>query len=129
MKLLCIFSKDIIRSIIHYISQHPCFFVSLIKYSWFIAVCSFLVYSKVIHTHTQTHIYMSSFSYSFPLWFITWYWIYFTGLYSRTLLFMYFIYNSLYLLIPNSKFIPSPSAIPFGHCKVFSYMYQSVYVL
>ena len=36
---------------------------------------------------------------SFPLWFITRYWIEFPVLYSRTLLFIHPIYNSLHLLI------------------------------
>ena len=39
--------------------------------------------------------------FSFPLWFITEYWIWFPVLYSRTL-FIYFIYGRLYLLVPNS---------------------------
>ena len=53
-----------------------------------------------IHTHTRTYKY--SFSDSFPLQFITRYWIWFPVLYSRSLLFIYFIYSSVYLLILNS---------------------------
>ena len=34
---------------------------------------------------------------------------------SRTLLFLYFIYSSIYLLIPNSSFIPP--LLPFGNHK------------
>ena len=34
---------------------------------------------------------------------------------NRTLLFMYFIYGSLYLLIPSSWFIPLPPPFPFGN--------------
>ena len=52
------------------------------------------------------------FSYSFPLWFITGYWIQFALLSSRTL-FIHSMYNSLHLLIPNSHsitlFPPAPS--------------------
>ena len=46
------------------------------------------------------------FFYSFPLWFITGYWIQFPMLYSRAL-FIHPIYNSLPLLIPNSQTQPS----------------------
>ena len=42
------------------------------------------------------------FLYSFPLWFITGYWIEFPVLYSRTLLFIHSISTSLHLLIPTS---------------------------
>ena len=52
---------------------------------------------------------MISFTYLFhtlPLWFITGYWIEFSVLYSRTLLFVYSLSNSLCLLIPNSQPIP-----------------------
>ena len=56
----------------------------------------------------QLHIYVYSFSYSFPLWFITGYWIQFPVLYSRTLLFTHPIYNSLHLLITNSQSFPPP---------------------
>ena len=47
--------------------------------------------------------------YSFPSCFITEYWILFPVLYSRTLLFFHSICNSLYLLIPDSQWILSPS--------------------
>ena len=50
------------------------------------------------------HIY--AFSYSFPLWFLTGYWIQVPVLYSRTLLFIHPIHNSLHLLTPNSQSIP-----------------------
>ena len=52
------------------------------------------------------------FSYSFPLWFITGYWIQFPVLYRRTLLSIHPIYSSLYLLIPNSQPIPPPPPTP-----------------
>jgi len=51
--------------------------------------------------------------FSYPLWFITGYWIYFPVLYSRTLLFIHSIYNSLYLLTPKShSFHPPPHSPP-----------------
>ena len=69
------------------------------------------------------HIYNMSFSYSFPLWFITGYWIcYATVLCSRALLFIYSRYNSLYLLI---SILPSPNLSPhFGNSSVFYYRYK-----
>ena len=54
----------------------------------------------------QLYIYRHCFSYSFPLWFITGYWIQFPVLYSRILLFIHSIYNSLHLLIPDSQSFP-----------------------
>ena len=73
-----------------------------------------MLYSKVmqlfaetvcvcIHTHTHIH----PFSY-FPLWFITGYWIYFPVLYSRALLLIHSICNSLHPLTLNSQSSPSP---------------------
>ena len=44
-----------------------------------------------------SYMYVYIFSGSFPLWFITRYWMWFPVLYI-----VYFIYSSLYLLIPNS---------------------------
>ena len=52
------------------------------------------------------HMYRHFFSYSFPLWFITAYWILFLVLYRRTLLFIHPTYNSLHLLIPGSQSFP-----------------------
>ena len=53
-------------------------------------------------------IYIYSFSYSFPLWFITGYWIQLLVLYSGALLFIHSIHNSFQLLTPNSQSVPSP---------------------
>ena len=50
-----------------------------------------------------TYLYTYIFSYSFPLWFITWSWMQLLMLYSRILLFIHSIHNSLQLLIPNSS--------------------------
>ena len=46
-------------------------------------------------------------------------------LYSKSLLFVYFIYSSMYLLILNSQFISS-SPFPFGSHKFAFYVYESV---
>ena len=48
-------------------------------------------------------IYIYPFSYSFPWWFITGYWIYFPVLYGRTLLLIHPKCSSLHLLTPNSQ--------------------------
>ena len=55
---------------------------------------------------------MYSFSYSFPWWFITGYWWWFPVLYSRTLLFIHSLCNSLHLLMPNFHSI---FPVPFGN--------------
>ena len=78
-------------------------FISL-KCSWFSVLWYFILYSKVI----QLFIYIQSFSYSFSLWFIIRCWLEFPMLYSRPLFFIYPIYTSLHLLIPNSQTIPPP---------------------
>ena len=64
------------------------------------------------YTHTHTHTYIYNFSQSFPLWFVSEYWIEFSVLYSRTLLFAQSIYNSLHLLILVSQSVPPPSPLP-----------------
>ena len=53
------------------------------------------------------------FLYPFPLWFLIGYWVQFPVLYSRTLLFIHPIYNSLHLPAPNSWSIPFLPASPF----------------
>jgi len=67
---------------------------------------------------------------SFPLWFITGYWIYFPVLYSRTLLFIHPIYNSLHLLIqtPN-PFFPHPSATTGLFCVCFCFVQKFISVI
>ena len=55
----------------HSLSFYYFFRFMLLKYSWFTMLCSFLLYSEV----SQLYIYIHSFSYSFPLWFTTIYWI------------------------------------------------------
>ena len=94
------------------------FYLFIIEAQLIYNVVLILVYSKVIQLYTQyTHIYV--YGYSFPLWFITGYRIQFPVLYCRSLLFTYFMYNSLYLLVPNSLLI-SLLPFPFGnHTFVF----------
>ena len=46
------------------------------------------------------------FCFAFSLWFIAGYWIQFPVLFSRTLVFIHSLYNSLHRLIPNSQSIP-----------------------
>ena len=73
-------------------------FFILLKYSWFtVLIFAIQQTDSVIHVYIHTHI----FSYSFPLWFITWSWMQLLMLYSRILLFIHSIHNSLQLLIPN----------------------------
>ena len=83
----------------------------------------FQVYNKVIH-----FIYVYSFSGSFHYRLLQDIEYSFPVLYSRLLLFIYFIYKSVYLLTPNSQFIPS-STFPFGNHKCVFYVCESVSVL
>ena len=65
-------------------------------------------YSTVI----QLYIYVPSFSYSFPLWFSTGFWIYFPVLYGRTLITIHSIYNGLHLPVLNSQPLSLPPLPP-----------------
>ena len=77
----------------------------LLEYSWFTMLCYFQVYNKV----NQLYIYIYPlFLDSFPIQFITEYWVEFPVLYSRSLLVIYVIYSSKYMSIPISQFIPHP---------------------
>ena len=86
------------------------FFKKIYLFYWSIIdlQCEFLLYSNVIqlhtHTHIHTHIYIL-FHILFPYGLSQA--IKYTVLYSKTLLFIHYIYNSLHLLIPNS--LPSQS--------------------
>ena len=74
-----------------------------------------------------SYIYIHSFSYSFPLWFITRYWKKFPALDSRTLLFICSLDKSFHIIIPNSQSIPLPS--PLGNYKSVLYVCESVSAL
>ena len=58
--------------------------------------------SDMTEQQTNFYTYIYSLSDSFPLYVITRYWVEFRVLSSRSLLFVYFIYNSVYLFIPYS---------------------------
>ena len=74
----------------------------LLKYSWFTMLCQFLLYSTVIqlYIHPFFFTFFSIMVYHKTLNIV---------LYSRTLLFIHFLYNSLHLLIPNSQSFPPPT--------------------
>ena len=79
----------------------------LIFFNWNIVDFCFRCTAKwfsYIYLYRYSYIY--AFSCSFPLQFITRYWVYFPMLYSRFLLCIFFTYSSVYLLFPNSQFIP-----------------------
>ena len=65
--------------------------------------------------------------YTFPLWFISGYWTEFPVLYSRILLLIQSVCNSLHLLTPTSHFIPPPSPTPLAATNLFS-MSVSLYL-
>ena len=70
---------------------------------------------------TQLHMYIYSFSYSFPLWFIPGYCIEFPVLYGGTLLCIHPLYTSVHLFIPHSQPFPSlPSSPHPSHKSVLS---------
>ena len=49
-------------------------------------------------------------------------------LYSRTLLYINLIYNTLHLLIPNSQSILPPLPLPIGNHRFVLYVWGSVFV-
>ena len=50
-------------------------------------------------------------------------------LYSRSLLIIYFIYSSVYLLIPNSQFIPPPTHLsPLLAISLFSFFFLILFI-
>ena len=75
------------------------------------------------YTCIYKHIY--SFSYCFPLRFITRYWIWFPVLFGRTLLSLHSMCNSLHLLTPDSQSVPPYS--PSSHRSLL-YLCESVFV-
>ena len=94
-----------------YFPLYPPFFFKL-EYSWFIMLCQFQAYSKVnqlymyIHTHIYTHtLFLLA---SFLIQAITECSIGIPVLYSRFLLFIYFIQSGVYMPITISKFILLP---------------------
>ena len=69
---------------------------------------------------SYTYIYSFLYYWYFPLWFIIGYWIYFSVLYSRTLLFIHSMYNHLHLLTPTSDSTPSLTPSPLATTSLFS---------
>ena len=85
----------------------------LLKYSWFTMLYQFLLYSKVIQLHVYIHSFQVLFYYGFSRILnivLQGYWIY-----SRTLLSIHSIYNSLNLLTPNSHSFPLNLQHPLDH--------------
>ena len=92
----------------------------LLKYSWFTIIV--LVSSKVIQLHVFFHtIFHYRLSQDIEYNFLC--------LCSKSLLFIYFMYSSVYLLIPNSWFVPPSLPLPFGNHKFVFYVYDSVSVV
>ena len=100
----------------------------LLKYSWFTMLVRFSYTAKWFsYIYLYLSIYIHSFLYSFPWWFIKEYRIEFSVLYTRTLLFIHSIYNSLNLLIPKSQSFTPPS-LPLGNQKSVLYVCETVSV-
>ena len=74
--------------------------------------------STVQQSDSVTHIYY--FLYSFPSWSMPGDWIYSPVQYSRTLLCIHSMYNSLHLLIPKSQSIPLHPHPPLATTSLFS---------
>ena len=82
-----------------------------------------MIYSVVIFFCTKwlNYIYIYFFfKYSFLLWLIAGYWIWFPVLYTRTLLFIQSLHNSFHLLTPNSYSISLPVLSPAWQPQVCS---------
>ena len=79
-----------------------------------------------LYTHMCIYIF---FSCSFPLWFITRYRIQLPMLYSRTLLSIHPMDNSLHLLITSSQSFSHPNPLPLGNHKSVLYVCESAFVL
>ena len=91
---------------------------------WLFEICKnvlievYLIYNIVLVSGIQQSdlvihicIYLYSFCISFPLWFITRFLIWFLMLYSKTLLFIYFIYDSVHFLgFPSDSVVKNPPA-------------------
>ena len=75
--------------------------IQLYKYIKFIYISMIYLYNWItlIYIYTYMFIYIYSFPDSFPLYIIIRYSIQFPVLYSQSLFFIYFIYNSIYLFL------------------------------
>ena len=77
-------------------------FYSILEYSWFITLCYFHMDSKVVVIHIHVSILLQILSH------IDYYRV--LSIVPFDILVDYFVYNSVYMLIPTSSFIP-PSLI------------------
>ena len=76
---------------------------SLVGYNSWSCKESDMTEQLTLFTHTYICVCVYTYIHFFlPLWLIKGYWIYFPVLYSRILLWIHSVYNSLHLLLPNS---------------------------
>ena len=69
---------------------------------------------------TQLYIHTFLFIHSLPLWFIIGYWLQFSALCSRTLLFIHSLYKSVHPLTPTSHSRPQPTPLLLATISLFS---------
>ena len=79
---------------------------------WFIYI--YICVCVYIYIQIHTHTYIFSFLDSFPLWFITRYWIYIPVLYSRPLL-IYFIHSSWFYVLHQNSILTHWYTVPVLH--------------
>ena len=97
--LLCFFKKNM---------KLDCYLTLFLKFSfyWSIIGLSVVWVSGTQQSDSVIYIYMCSFSYPFPLWFIMGYWmLFFPVQYSRTLLVIQSLYNSCFPLVLSRRII------------------------
>ena len=86
---------------------------------------------SVAHTHTHTHTHIYIYIYTHILFHVLCHynlsWIQFPVLYNKTLLFIYYMYTSLYLLIPNSQ--SNPLSLPIFLLSYLLYCSQVIWAV
>ena len=89
--LFSIFWDDYIIFILQFVNvvYHTDWCMDYLFY-WSIVTYNVMLISAIMWSYSIIHLCMHSFPYSFPLCFTTGYWIYFSVVYSRTLLFIYY---------------------------------------
>ena len=125
---LIVFWVEFFQSRIRFILWHVKHFILIKMFSNFIfllftfievsVIYSVVLISTVQQNESVIHVY--TLLYSFPLWFVIGYWIYFPVLYNRTLLFIHSICNILYLLTPTSCSVSLPTPFPLAVTGLFS---------
>ena len=100
----------------------------IVGHDWVTIAYSHIYMYMYIDTYIYVYIYISFLKYSFPLWFITGYWLCFPVLYNRTVSCIYSIYSSLQLLIPTSHSIPLPTSSPWQSpvCSLLDKWFQNL---